>query len=318
MRRSVESFRSLAPSGAILGLAAAGVLGFVAGALAFAGDDDDLIDEARREKKPVLKAQDLGANIDRLVYGDEFVEPTGPEERLRLHLTKRVDEITRIARVAEPQKKKLLLAGEGDIRRFVARVDELRVRHARRDFDVGEWTWLNRESQPLRAQFRRGLFGSDSLFAKTLATVLTPEQLERYESIDRERRLFQHRAGVKMTVQRLSPAVGLSDEQQTRLEQFLLKETRPAQITGRIYPAEFFNIVFVQMGRLPREKLQPLFEPWQWPEMQRKLQMAEQFAGGLESSGIILEDDRASQPPNVPPQNPARRRARRGQVLNAK
>ena len=53
---------------------------------------------------------------------------------------------------------------------------------------------------------------------------LTSEQVARYERIDWSRRLFQHRAGVHMTVLQLATALGLSDDQWQRLEQLLLKE----------------------------------------------------------------------------------------------
>jgi hypothetical protein len=70
------------------------------------------------------------------------------------------------------------------------------------------------------------------------------------------------------------------------LEDLLLQETRPTRFEGRPYPAAYFNAVYGQMRSIPHEKLQPLFEPWQWRIMQRKLQQAQGFVGG---NGIVLD-----------------------------
>lgn len=89
-----------------------------------------------------------------------------------------------------------------------------------------------------------------------------------------------------MTVLRLSTALGLSDEQQTRLKQLLLRETRPARTLEGAGPPWYFNVVYAQMPRIPEQKLRPLFEPWQWQALKTKLASAANFGGGnLEPAG---------------------------------
>ncbi len=151
-----------------------------------------------------------------------------------------------------------------------------------------DWSQLLKEVQPLVAS-RVNLYANDSLFAKTLARVLTAEQLARYEQIERERAEFRHRTGVQLTVLRMSTALGLSDDQRRRLEQLLLKETRPGRSPNRLYPTTSFNIVIVQMAHLPAARLRPLFEPWQWRELQRKLENALRFEEGLARNGVVLD-----------------------------
>lgn len=151
-----------------------------------------------------------------------------------------------------------------------------------------DWSRLLKEVQPLAAS-RINLFGNDSLFTRTLAKALTAEQRARYEKIERERREFQHRAGVELTVLRMSTALGLSDDQRRRLEELLLKETRPARSFNRLYPTTCFNIVYVQMAHLPAERLKPLFEAWQWGALKRKLEKASRFEEGLAHNGVVLD-----------------------------
>jgi len=266
--------------------------------MAFAVDDDDLTDPdtiVPDQHQPPANGSDAAPSIDRFVYGRENEQSERPEQTLESLLRKKVDVLARAAGVSGEQQRKLMLAGQGDIRRFVDRVDEIKETCKSSPFDQNGWQQIQKQVEPLQHEFRGGLFAGDSLFAKLLSKMLTAEQSARCARFEQDRRLFQHRAGVQMTVLRLSTALGLSDEQRTRLEQLLLKETRPARSIGRTYPAVFFNIVFVQMGRLPEQKLKPLFEPWQWRVLQAKLEGVPGFAAGLQGMAIELDDERGPQ-----------------------
>ena len=164
-------------------------------------------------------------------------------------LARKVGDLARASRLAEDQKQKLLLAGRGDIVRLIDRMEELRSRYRSAELTPDIQNEINRKAAPIRAALRGGLFTDNSLFAKTMAKTLTSEQIARYARIDRSRQLFQHRAGVHMTVLRLATALGLSDDQWKGLEKVLLTETHPAQIIGEPYPAAYFNIVYRQMRR---------------------------------------------------------------------
>jgi hypothetical protein len=157
-----------------------------------------------------------------------------------------------------------------------------------------DWDALSKEAQPLVVS-RIRIFAGDSLFAKTFANVLTADQLARYEKIERERAEFQHRTGVQLTVLRMSTALGLSEDQRRRLEQLLLKETRPGRSPNRLYPTACMNIVYVQMAHLPAERLKPLFEPWQWRALKRKLEIASRFEEGLVRDGVVLDGGKGPQ-----------------------
>jgi hypothetical protein len=290
MRWSIGRFGLWAFAAAMVGL-------FLAGAAPPPGADDDLVDESA--KKPVEEELVINANgniniagtIDQLVYGNQ-AQNHSPQERLELRLQRRIDLLARDTTLSENQKQKLLFAGKGEIGRLVERVELFKTRYQTPKAGANglDWNQLSKDVHPLVAA-RINLYANDSLFAKTLARVLTAEQLARHEQIERERAEFRHRTGVQLTVLRMSTALGLSDDQRRRLEQLLLKETRPGRSPNRLYPTTCFNIVIVQMARLPAERLKPLFEPWQWRALRRKLENALRFEEGLERNGVVLDGD---------------------------
>jgi hypothetical protein len=269
---------------------------------ALAGDDDDLVDPRETAPGTELNAlpMDRGNfSIDTWVFGDNGDE-TAPEVRLLLQLRTRVREVARIGTVSKAQQDKLFLAGEGDVRRFINRVEELKLRYPRTPQDGKAWQQALKDVQPLQGELRNGLFGRQSLFGKTMAKMLSTDESISFAGIDRDRRRFQHRAGINMTVLRLSTALGLSDEQQTRLKALLLKETRAARLQPPTAPARFFNVIYTQMGRIPEAKLKPLFEPWQWQALRGKIAFGGNFDGPPLERGENEPEIREPPPPARP------------------
>jgi hypothetical protein len=153
----------------------------VSAALAFDLDDDDLVDEAARLRDlnphPV-NVQDVAASIDAWVFEINGAPGQRPETRLELLLRKRVQEVTHAATISVVQEQKLSLAGRGDIRRFIERVDAIKARYPSDDPRPHAWNDIAQEVEPLQSEVRHGLFGNHSLFAKTLTKMLNPEDAE--------------------------------------------------------------------------------------------------------------------------------------------
>jgi hypothetical protein len=261
------------------------------GAAVRAGDDDDLTDQdapaVRHQEIEIIQAQPA----DESKLGNRKNDPAN--QKLHRLLTQKVLDVAHAARLTETQRQRLLLAGQGDIVRLDDRVDKFRARYQAGPPTQELEQEADRENRRTSLDLRGRLFADGSLFEKTLRKTLTAEQFARYETIDQKRRAFQHRAGVHMTVLRLSTALGLSDDQWKGLEQLLLKQTHPAQIIGEPYPAAYFNIVYRQMRQIPEEKLKPLLEPWQWRTLQKKLANGPGFGPLLEQNGIFLDTDEA-------------------------
>ena len=100
-------------------------------------------------------------NFDQWVFGN-LRTLSAARARLDALLASKVDEIQRICRINEAQKKKLHLAGEGDIERLMDRVEEKRKKFHTIRFDqnkVGEFyrnsSRSSRRSSKARSTTRR-------------------------------------------------------------------------------------------------------------------------------------------------------------------
>jgi hypothetical protein len=274
---------------------AAATVGAPAAHGALDGDDDDLVDDATMGTMPVERAfviRNLDANIDAWLFGNQRGSDNG-RQKVDLALKAKVEEVARAVNLTEAQKQKLLLAGERDIRRFVDRVDDIKVRYQTADFRGGGWNRIFQEVQPLRNELHRGLFGNDSFFAKTLTKTLTAVQSEHYEAVVRERRMFQHRARVEMTVMRLGTYLGLREEQRKQLSRLLLEKTPP--LPALTQPDHDHFVELVLMSRLPESDLKPIFEAVQWRELQRLFRRVPQLLPMLRQEGVMLDEIRPPQ-----------------------
>ena len=92
--------------------------------------------------------------------------------RLEANLALRIDDIDRACAVTELQKKKLKLAGLGDIKRYYDRVEDLKRKYTTSagSPQVNNNIW--QEMQPLQLELNDGLFGDDSIFVKTIKSTL--------------------------------------------------------------------------------------------------------------------------------------------------
>ncbi|MGE5191319.1 MAG: hypothetical protein ACM3U2_02385, partial [Deltaproteobacteria bacterium] len=102
-----------------------------------------------------------------------------------------VDELTGNYGLTAAQKQKLQLAGRGDIKRMFDRIEDSRRRlqaQVVQDIEGVQrlCVQMSQESSALRAGIRKGPFGEGSLFAKTLKSALTAEQIAGYEKRKRD------------------------------------------------------------------------------------------------------------------------------------
>jgi hypothetical protein len=254
-----------------------------------AGDDDDLVDDPMAVPdgiEQMVVIRNLDANIDNWLFGNRRFSDN-PSQKLLLILKVKADALARMAGLSELQKEKLLLAGEGDIRRFLDRVDEIKLKHRTNEMPQGAWNRIFQEIQPLREiLLRNQLFGSDSLFAKTARKTLTTEQAARYEKNEDERLRFQHRTRIASTVVRLGNYLGLRDEQRKRLTQVMLEKSQPLPDLGETDRQQLVGLVL--LSRLPENEIKPIFDADQWRGLQHLFEHVPQVLPMLRQQGIIL------------------------------
>jgi hypothetical protein len=223
------------------------------------------------------------SNFDIWVFGNTR-NNLSARDRLESLLRLNVDEVERACGLSEAQRKKLLLAGHGDLKHFLDRVEEARAVFHQLKRDQSRINEVFQMTQPLAATLRTGLFGDDSFFAKTLRSTLDPEQASRYREVLRERSQFRYQAKVNLAVANLDAAVGFTADQRRRLVELTLKETTPFEKPAGQYEGQ---VVLLKMSRIPEARIRAIFDDTRWRLLSRQLQQAKGMEPFLRSNGYL-------------------------------
>src|SRR5262249_12476377 len=144
------------------------------GTRAFGQDDMIFIDDIPVQADPKLEARFVQTvqfspeQVDQWIF-NRWGGSAATKDRLTADLALRVDDIDRACVITPVQKKKLTLAGQGDIKRYYDRVDELKQKYA--GGGASSKTNANtiwQDMQPLQIELLGGLFGPGSIFVKTI------------------------------------------------------------------------------------------------------------------------------------------------------
>jgi Zn-dependent oligopeptidase len=204
-------------------------------------------------------------------------------KRLDSLLTLQMESIERACELSTDQKKKLQLAGRGDVKRYFGSVEEVRkkFREVRRDQHKINQIW--QDIQPLQTRFNSGLFDESSLFHKVLKRTLDPDQSAQYEQQQRERRKFRYEARIQLAVTMMEKGVPLRDEQRKKFVKLLAEDAEP--------PAKFgqhdYYVVLYHAAKLPEEKLKPIFDDAQWRALTQMFAQAKGMEAHLKRNGFI-------------------------------
>lgn len=150
------------------------------------GDDGDAIrtdpavDQWEQSRRPKLRARINDEEFDQLVFGGQSAATA--QQKLNERVRREVESLSRQYDLTASQKQKLLIAGQGDIKRFFDRVGKTRSRlTAGAVGDIDSIREFNRElvneSKATFLEFRSRVSGRGPLFVKVLNTTLTPEQI---------------------------------------------------------------------------------------------------------------------------------------------
>jgi hypothetical protein len=250
---------------------------------------DDLVeDEAVVVPMPLNNNTPNGDMFDQWVF-NRLGGSAATRGRLDTVLALHVDELNRSCGLSPAQVKKLQLAGHGDIKRFFDRVGE-----AKRKFLESKnnppnnnlWIAIN----PLQTALNVGLFGDDSIFAKTIKTTLNTDQAARYAEIQHQRNLERYRITVDWWVVQVDKALGLSDDQRRELADLLVKEGRPPRRFGR---GDYWYVM-LQAARLPQGKLKSILDDVQWRLISNQVNQARGMEAWLKQNGTIPDQSPAA------------------------
>jgi hypothetical protein len=258
------------------------------------GQDEELIDDgpmlppAPMFGAPAVIVQTVNPDqVDQWVFG-RWGGSAAARARMDANLTLRIDDIDRACSVSEVQKKKLKLAGLGDIKRYFDRVEDLKRKFVRSANAPNNNIW--QEMQPLQMELNTGFFGEDSIFVKTIKKTLDDDQAKRYDSLLHRRGLERRRATVEWFVVHIDKALGLTEDERGRLVELLLSETPPPNRYGQ---GDFWYLMY-QMSRLPEAKIKSIVDEPQWRLLSRQFMQARGMEPWLRSNGIIAGDAKAT------------------------
>lgn len=135
-----------------------------------------MVAENRVNDQGVIQRHVSDDTFDAWVFGNDR-NASAIRARFAGILRHQTDAAAERCSLTEAQQQKLQLAGRGDVARFFERLNSLRSDFsAVKDDDKKRVEFFDLYVVPLEATLERGPFGPESLFAKTLATILTPEQ----------------------------------------------------------------------------------------------------------------------------------------------
>jgi hypothetical protein len=226
--------------------------------------------------------------IEQMIF-QPYGGAAGARGRLDALLALYVEDLDRACQLTEAQKKKVDLAGRGDIKRFFDRCESVKQKCLGlvRVDPQGQAVW--QEISPLQRTLQAGLFSQDSLFYRSLPHTLTPDQSLHYAAAAREREEYHHRATVELAVLSLGQQLVLREAQRQELVRLLLKETKPPRKSG-IY--DYYHLVF-QLPRLPEEKWNALLDAPQRKILGLQLAQFRQLELSYRQAGVLeaLPDD---------------------------
>lgn len=226
-------------------------------------------------------------NFESWIYGNVTNGESG-RDRLESLLALHLVQVEQSCSLSEAQKKKLMMAGRGDLKHFLDRVAEARkvFELLRRDQNrMGE---INQETQPLAATFNAGLFSQDSLFGKTLGTTLNTEQANHYQESIRERNRYRYRAKVRLAIANLDNSIGLTADQRQKLIDLILAETRPLEKAIPVSQYESY-VILLKVSKIPEAKVRSILDDARWKEFNQQLEQAKAMEPFLRSNGYLDE-----------------------------
>jgi hypothetical protein len=247
-----------------------------------ADEDRRLLREALAQQALRLTLQDRRSRLEKRI-----IVVCGTGDRIRDHLetllSHRLDDLRLACDLTPDQSKKLNVAGRGDIKRLLDRLDPaLKHPTSQTTEDIQE---LVEEVDGLERAVD-GPFGAGSLFSKTLGTTLSRDQFAGLERALGERNAAWYVIAVSDTVRKLAWVADLSDTQSKQLVRLLLTETRAPRKIGK----SDYAFVMFQASKLPEIKLTQIFHGAQWEALKKQFASWASFETPLKKEGFVFDD----------------------------
>lgn len=227
-------------------------------------------------------------NIVSWIFGNRARSLETVQESLNVVLETRLDLIARECDLTDKQRETLILAGQGDIHRFLNDYHTLRRKIPIGTISQERYQEIWQEIQPMRTRFSTGLYNHNSLFEKNIQYVLKNHQRSRYDAFVRERRHRQYEAVVRGTITMIENEMPLTSSQRESLVELLMTDVPNANYHNINYYHQY--LVLYQMSKLPDEKFQAILLENEWASLSKLIQRYQRYESSLIQQGVLIDD----------------------------
>lgn len=254
------------------------------------GSDDELFpdDPQAQGHRSAGRTGDRDWRAEDLVFRDALIaapKSMSGKSLLDVQLDSRCDSVTRVLALSENQRAKLRLAGQGDVRRFLTRVEELQRVMDLVGADPQRRIEALQELSLLQDRLQIGLFGPSSLFQKVLAEIQDEPAGSGPRPADTALGQIAYRKQVAEVAVRIAQAAQLSPLQEQRLVARLSDTPPPAVTTQYVH-----YYVLWHLSRIPERELKALFDEPQWQIVRQHREQGERVSAFLRSHGMIADN----------------------------
>ncbi len=180
----------------------------------------------------------------------------------------------------DDQKRKLLLAGRGDIEDFFSEVEGIRDEF-KDEQDQQKIQQVFQRIQPLQQKLQSGLFRGDSIMEKVSLRTLNDEQRDTFARNEERRLKASYDAAIKMTIAELEKSTPFTASQRKDLVT-LLEGTPTPKSFGQYVP---YYVVY-QLSKNGKQ-VKEILEPGQAKAMQQALAQGQGMEQFLRQNGFI-------------------------------
>jgi hypothetical protein len=262
---------------------------FVSAVVAGRADAEDPVEAVVFEPRYILTEQNFDQRLFRTNVladgnGNVVVRAARSANDLRHQmetvLENELNDIANDCFLTEGQKKKVMLAGRGDIVRFFERVDELRRKSTNKELSQQQYSQVMLDLQSLSYVPQFMSANESSLFRKALRKTMTAEQLERYRTMERSRQI----KAIEMALanfDRVSNRSKLSEANRQKFIETMLTHGRIPKTPNPLASP----MVLLEAVRL-EQQIRPLFTDYQWERFQTQTALSKNLEPIMRRAGI--------------------------------
>jgi hypothetical protein len=188
--------------------------------------------------------------------------------------------------LSDDQKRLLKLAALDDALEFTTQVDALRKELVGKAFPQNDISAPYQKIAELAQQLQGDIYGDESLYQKVSRQILTPEQRDKIEKGDAERRRLRHEADARMLIVGLQRFTPMTAEQREAFGKLISERTKPAVRSSRFDR----YVLLYQIALLPEKELQDIFDEAQLKSLRPALRNGKAYKSMLEQQGLIAAD----------------------------